>query len=152
MDFAEPLRDNPRYKFLKKLNQGTLTPALQEEHSCPLDAAVPVLSLSQESHKLSSPGAFGFVVLARRLEDGSLCAVKFMQRGTRITKYVSREFINHRSDFNFTQMIASPVIRAAACWGASFGLTIQKESSKSADHEHESSKHKALSFCFLKKC
>ena len=43
-----------------------------------------------------SSGAFGFVVLARRLEDGSLCAVKFMQRGARITKYVSREFINHR--------------------------------------------------------
>lgn len=41
-------------------------------------------------------GAFGFVVLARRLEDQSLCAVKFMQRGAKITRQSSREFINHR--------------------------------------------------------
>lgn len=61
MDFEEPLRNNPNYKFLKKINQG----------------------------------AFGFVVLARRLEDQSLCAVKFMQRGAKITRQSSREFINH---------------------------------------------------------
>ena len=99
MDFEEPLRNNPRYKFLKKLNQGrcTLIHLLRDAEAlatrCAAQNRIP-LSLSLRAHMPA--GAFGFVVLARRLEDGSLCAVKFMQRGSRITKYVSREFINHR--------------------------------------------------------
>ena len=69
-------------------------------------------------------GAFGFVVLARRLEDGSLCAVKFMQRGSRITKYVSREFINHRQALTAHNLSHSQTISCDASFAGGVRLLV----------------------------
>eukprot|EP00877_Chromochloris_zofingiensis_P012447 jgi/Chrzof1/7456/Cz02g24200.t1 len=41
-------------------------------------------------------GTFGFVQLARDKQTGELIAVKFIERGDKVTKYVEREIINHR--------------------------------------------------------
>jgi len=42
-------------------------------------------------------GAFGVVVLAEERATGNQVAIKFIKRGPRVTKYVLREIVNHRS-------------------------------------------------------
>lgn len=41
-------------------------------------------------------GTFGFVQLARDKQSGELTAIKFIERGDKVTKYVEREIDNHR--------------------------------------------------------
>lgn len=41
-------------------------------------------------------GTFGFVQLARDKSTGELIAIKFIERGDKVTKYVEREILNHR--------------------------------------------------------
>ncbi|KAK9915345.1 hypothetical protein WJX75_007906 [Coccomyxa subellipsoidea] len=41
-------------------------------------------------------GAFGFVQLAKDLETGEQVAIKFIERGDKISKYVEREIMNHK--------------------------------------------------------
>jgi len=41
-------------------------------------------------------GTFGFVQLARDRRTGELLAVKFIERGEKISRYVEREILNHR--------------------------------------------------------
>jgi len=41
-------------------------------------------------------GTFGFVQLARNRHTGELLAVKFLERGDKISRYVEREILNHR--------------------------------------------------------
>lgn len=41
-------------------------------------------------------GTFGFVQLARDKASGELVAIKFIERGEKVTKYVEREILNHR--------------------------------------------------------
>jgi len=41
-------------------------------------------------------GTFGFVQLARDRRTGELVAVKFIERGEKISRYVEREILNHR--------------------------------------------------------
>lgn len=43
-----------------------------------------------------SNGAFGFVQLARNIETMDLVAVKFIERGDRVNRYVEAEILNHR--------------------------------------------------------
>jgi serine/threonine-protein kinase SRK2 len=43
-----------------------------------------------------SSGAFGFVQLARNLQTEELVAIKFIERGDRVNKYVENEILNHR--------------------------------------------------------
>jgi serine/threonine-protein kinase SRK2 len=45
--------------------------------------------------KLNS-GTFGFVKLVVDLDTGKQCAVKFLDRGEKVSKYVEREILNHR--------------------------------------------------------
>ncbi|KAG2451391.1 hypothetical protein HYH02_003992 [Chlamydomonas schloesseri] len=49
-----------------------------------------------EKIKDLNSGTFGFVQLARDKLTGETWAVKFIERGDKITKYVEREIINHR--------------------------------------------------------
>ncbi|KXZ48147.1 hypothetical protein GPECTOR_30g243 [Gonium pectorale] len=49
-----------------------------------------------EKIKDLNSGTFGFVQLARDKHTGETWAVKFIERGDKITKYVEREIINHR--------------------------------------------------------
>ncbi|GFH29451.1 sulfur stress regulator, partial [Haematococcus lacustris] len=42
-------------------------------------------------------GTFGFVQLCQDRTTGELVAIKFIERGAKVTKYVEREIINHRS-------------------------------------------------------
>lgn len=42
-------------------------------------------------------GAFGVVVLAEERTSGEQVAIKFIKRGPKVTKYVLREILNHRS-------------------------------------------------------
>ena len=44
-----------------------------------------------------SSGSFGFVQLARNTETNELVAVKFIERGDRVNRYVEAEILNHRS-------------------------------------------------------
>ncbi|KAI8468224.1 MAG: Snf1-like ser/thr protein kinase [Monoraphidium minutum] len=44
-----------------------------------------------------SSGSFGFVQLARNTETNELVAIKFIERGDRVNRYVEAEIINHRS-------------------------------------------------------
>jgi len=48
-----------------------------------------------EKIKDLNSGTFGFVQLARDKTTGELIAVKFIERGEKVTKYVEREIINH---------------------------------------------------------
>ncbi|KAK9830549.1 hypothetical protein WJX72_012403 [[Myrmecia] bisecta] len=41
-------------------------------------------------------GTFGFVELALSKESGQQVAIKFIERGDKVTKYVEREILNHR--------------------------------------------------------
>jgi len=43
-----------------------------------------------------SSGSFGFVQLARNTETGELVAIKFIERGDRVNRYVEAEILNHR--------------------------------------------------------
>ena len=43
-----------------------------------------------------SSGAFGFVQLARNQSTNELVAIKFIERGDRVNKYVEAEILNHR--------------------------------------------------------
>jgi serine/threonine-protein kinase SRK2 len=43
-----------------------------------------------------SSGAFGFVQLARNVQTEELVAIKFIERGDRVNKYVENEILNHR--------------------------------------------------------
>ena len=45
--------------------------------------------------KLNS-GTFGFVKLAIDMTNGKQCAIKFLDRGEKVSKYVEREILNHR--------------------------------------------------------
>ena len=45
--------------------------------------------------KLNS-GTFGFVRLAVDVTNGKQCAIKFLDRGEKVSKYVEREILNHR--------------------------------------------------------
>lgn len=49
-----------------------------------------------EKIKDLNSGTFGFVQLARDRVTGEVWAIKFIERGEKITKYVEREIINHR--------------------------------------------------------
>lgn len=44
-----------------------------------------------------SSGSFGFVQLARNTETNELVAIKFIERGDRVNRYVEAEILNHRS-------------------------------------------------------
>ncbi|KAL6750394.1 Snf1-like ser/thr protein kinase [Haematococcus lacustris] len=44
-----------------------------------------------------SSGSFGFVQLARNKATGEQVAIKFIERGDRVNKYVEAEILNHRS-------------------------------------------------------
>ncbi|CAK0781057.1 hypothetical protein CVIRNUC_005271 [Coccomyxa viridis] len=48
-----------------------------------------------EKIKDLNAGAFGFVQLCREKDTGEKVAIKFMERGHKITKYVAREIMNH---------------------------------------------------------
>lgn len=50
-----------------------------------------------EKIKDLNSGTFGFVQLCRDKTDGHECAIKFIERGDKITKYVEREIVNHRT-------------------------------------------------------
>jgi len=50
-----------------------------------------------EKIKDLNSGTFGFVQLCRDKASGELCAIKFIERGEKITKYVEREIVNHRT-------------------------------------------------------
>lgn len=41
-------------------------------------------------------GTFGFVQLAHDVQNDRLVAIKFLERGDKVSKYVERELINHR--------------------------------------------------------
>lgn len=43
-----------------------------------------------------SSGSFGFVQLCKHLQTGELVAIKFLERGDRVNKYVETEVLNHR--------------------------------------------------------
>lgn len=43
-----------------------------------------------------SSGSFGFVQLARHTETNELVAIKFIERGDRVNRYVEAEILNHR--------------------------------------------------------
>ncbi|GIL70723.1 hypothetical protein Vretimale_3824 [Volvox reticuliferus] len=49
-----------------------------------------------EKIKDLNSGTFGFVQLARDRDTGETWAVKFIERGDKITKYVEREIMNHQ--------------------------------------------------------
>ncbi|MEW5304040.1 MAG: hypothetical protein WDW38_003165 [Sanguina aurantia] len=49
-----------------------------------------------EKIKDLNSGTFGFVQLAKEKATGEIIAIKFIERGEKITKYVEREIINHR--------------------------------------------------------
>uniref|UniRef100_A0A7S0WYC6 Protein kinase domain-containing protein n=1 Tax=Chlamydomonas leiostraca TaxID=1034604 RepID=A0A7S0WYC6_9CHLO len=44
-----------------------------------------------------SSGSFGFVQLARNKQTGEQVAIKFIERGDRVNKYVEAEILNHRA-------------------------------------------------------
>lgn len=44
-----------------------------------------------------SSGSFGFVQLAQNKHTNELVAIKFLERGDRVTRYVEAEILNHRS-------------------------------------------------------
>lgn len=46
--------------------------------------------------KVLNSGTFGFVKLAVDLDNGTQCAIKFLDRGETVGKYVEREILNHR--------------------------------------------------------
>ncbi|GAX81597.1 hypothetical protein CEUSTIGMA_g9025.t1 [Chlamydomonas eustigma] len=50
-----------------------------------------------EKIKDLNSGTFGFVQLCRNKITKEQCAIKFIERGDKITKYVEREIINHRT-------------------------------------------------------
>lgn len=50
-----------------------------------------------EKVKDLNSGTFGFVQLCKDKTTGELTAIKFIERGEKVTKYVEREIINHRS-------------------------------------------------------
>mmetsp|Transcript_18816 Transcript_18816/g.32119 ORF Transcript_18816/g.32119 Transcript_18816/m.32119 type:complete len:375 (-) Transcript_18816:784-1908(-) len=55
----------------------------------------------ENHHKYSlvnplSSGSFGFVHLYRNIETGEQVAIKFIERGDRVNKYVEAEILNHR--------------------------------------------------------
>ncbi|PNH05667.1 Serine/threonine-protein kinase SRK2D [Tetrabaena socialis] len=43
-----------------------------------------------------SSGSFGFVHLCKSLATAELVAIKFLERGERVNKYVETEVLNHR--------------------------------------------------------
>jgi len=49
-----------------------------------------------EKVKDLNSGTFGFVQLCKDKTTGEMCAIKFIERGDKITKYVEREIVNHR--------------------------------------------------------
>jgi len=49
-----------------------------------------------ETIQYLNSGTFGFVQLCKDKRTGEQVAIKFMQRGDRITKHVEREILNHR--------------------------------------------------------
>lgn len=86
-------------------------PGLPPSQSCP----------RYQFKKALNRGTFGFVNLYEHVQTGELVAIKFLERGEKVNKYVKDEILNHRilrhpHVIEFKVRSTGKGSRRSACW------------------------------------